>query len=411
MTTSKQMNKTFETFETSLSKILQQAPSFPHFEAPSFPHFGGKASEDTYSKVSAEDESAIMGQRLALRLSTPADKTRSSRKSRMNKGKPMSDQSNITVDFSIGTTANSTAPNDSSCSSIDDDDIDIANRMNQIQIQKETFDGIKQQLEDELKHGKPIQPRRSASPDRMPDLPKLRRAKSDVGSSLIPKATEAKNATSTPKARKASVMSGRSMSSARTPRKSGGMGDHSRKIPRVNSKESDATATSRRTMSNKSGSGRNVMSNKSGSHGNVSNSRRSSKRNLNRESKPAKGSPKAKKETQLSWNRGRANTDALIPVSTPDTQERNPVSIASATPVPEGSWACVCGSVLRGRMNFCGYCGCKKHWTCEDCQFNENLCGFKFCGDCGELRAEGSSTGGSDPIVRLSPPKLVTMFE
>jgi hypothetical protein len=47
------------------------------------------------------------------------------------------------------------------------------------------------------------------------------------------------------------------------------------------------------------------------------------------------------------------------------------------------TWTCNCGIVLRDRMNFCGMCGCKKHWTCQECFFKENLNMFRYCGDCG----------------------------
>ncbi|CAB9497718.1 expressed unknown protein [Seminavis robusta] len=52
------------------------------------------------------------------------------------------------------------------------------------------------------------------------------------------------------------------------------------------------------------------------------------------------------------------------------------------------TWTCNCGFVLKERMQYCGMCGAKKHWTCDLCSFDENLNIFCYCGGCGTARCE-----------------------
>ena len=79
---------------------------------------------------------------------------------------------------------------------------------------------------------------------------------------------------------------------------------------------------------------------------------------------------------------GSTRTFDLPRVIPPQTS----ASTAVEVPPESKTWNCICGYSPEGRMEFCGLCGTKKHWTCAGCMFGENACIFAFCGMCGDSR-------------------------
>lgn len=347
----------------------------------------------------------MIDQRLASRLSTPAGQTRSSRKSRIHhlqlKGKIPSDSMSSSgqsgLDTLTTTESMSTSPHaswheswtsfagpDGTASIIGQDDIDTANRMNQMQTNKDVFDDMQQQVQDasEGTLSKPIptlsdafEQNASCNSMKRPAFGRarsdgannIRRVMSEGPSSLLQRMSEVKTGSAITRTRKSTSMSSKSM---RTRTKSPGntkeksTSDHSKRTNNLSESKSSQGANSafRRNMS-----------------GNKSASRRSTRRRT-------------------------------VAASAATTK-------AATSLAPEGTWECKCGYVLKDRYTFCGMCGCKKYWTCEECDFAENMSQFAYCGNCGVPREttdhESSSGSLDDPFVNLrpTPPKLVTMYE
>lgn len=350
----------------------------------------GPDDNDAFEETKPSDDDIDC--RLASRLSTPANKKRSSRTTK-RKSKRKSIGGPVEFNTSGGSIANGTTAgsstykrksiggpiefnasdgslatgttsntsHNSSSSSMCMDQSEPVERISQIQMRKETFDNI-QRLIDHTKA-------KSIRPDLVPPpLPRLRRTQSDGASMLNMTLTQAPS----PKHRKNSVVSGSVISSKSLRR---GNIDDGRKS--IRSGKILTPRSVRETLPN------------------TSVNRKATRRGNSREPMKPKVRSPAPSGQRRSW-KTETKTDA------------SSSSKPSLPSDPGSTWTCECGYVLKDRMNFCGMCGTKKHWTCEDCQFNENLCQFVFCGHCGISR-EGSSR--SDHLKGLSPPSMITLIE
>jgi len=346
------------------------------FQAPiMLPHFGSRTKEDQVPEM----EEDTMEKRLAKHL----PKSRSSRKHRASRstdhkgkgvtGDPSEDRSSGTGDTSHSSSSSS---------------IDINMMEDSDKSQKNAFQTIRQAESKKVKSTRPVSPK----PAGKPRAPELRRTKSLEGVALRSDRKQR------PKTRKSTKMGNGSAPGHNTARSTGRNTDFRKSD---SAKTMDPTNKKLRRNATKSGL----------------NSKKSERRSplqeyaleLLRSPSPVhtrerRGSGKSSMDCSSKERRdsGKSNSDIKRKIPA-HAIEPTPSTATTVTTTPTcihvGHWTCDCGSVLRDRMNFCGLCGTPKHWTCEDCQFGENLCQFVFCGDCGVPREQSSRRSDSFPRV------------